>query len=91
MTHDEHLAVLEVDKDGRVVVHHTYPKPPDPPRRFKRFMVFGLDQFEVGTHGLADVVDSFDTIEEARSEVAKGECDDYEILDRETGEEVPTE
>lgn len=62
---------------------------PDPPRKFKRFMVFGLDEF-YPAGGLGDVVDSFDTIEEARARTKQEDHAIFEILDRETGEEVET-
>lgn len=52
----------------------------EPP--YKRFLLFGYDSYYPGG-GEADVLDSFDSLAEAKTRMEKKDRDYYEVLDLE--------
>lgn len=93
MAHDEHFIdvkrglVFHDEVDPRLPGEAAASQTPATPRRFKRFMVFGWYDDDAGG-GLNDCLDSFDSIEEARTAVSQSTREDHQILDRETGEDI---
>lgn len=64
-----------------------YERPTSPPEAMKRFVVFAYDTYYPGG-GMSDLFGSFDTIEEASEAGRSCDFDHFEVVDRDTWEEI---